>query len=122
MWYHKVQTGKEGCNGKRVFMCSKRAMTADGVRGKGTVSFWKPIVVHDILSYVSTVTGIGLGTVVFARWTNTDQGRILMTHRGAFVSGDGNRSNVEVIHLGSIGKSVASSTAGFEMSLIRRRC
>jgi hypothetical protein len=41
-------------------MCSKRTMDADGVCGKGAASFWKPVIVCCLLTYVSTVTGIGM--------------------------------------------------------------
>ena len=69
MRHRKVQAGKEGCKGKRVFMCSKRAMAVDGVCGKGAASFWKPVIVCCLLAYVSSVTGIGVGTGMFVLYT-----------------------------------------------------
>ena len=111
MRHRKVQTVKEGCKGKRVFVFSKRVMDADGVYGKGTTSFWKPIVVHDMLDYMSTVSGICVGTVVFVLWTKRMSGADSYDPPGRFfVGGDGNRSIVEVTHLGSIGKSAALSS------------
>jgi hypothetical protein len=51
------------------FMCSSRASAADGVRGKGMASLWQPVVVNDMLGYISTVPGIGVGTGLFMVWT-----------------------------------------------------
>jgi hypothetical protein len=56
-------------NKRRVFLCSKRAVATDGVRGRGKASFWRPVVREDMLGYVSKVPGIGVGTGVFILWT-----------------------------------------------------
>jgi hypothetical protein len=56
-------------NKKRIFLCSKRAIATDGVRGRGTASFWKLVVCEDMIGYVSKVPGIGVGTGVFVLWT-----------------------------------------------------
>jgi hypothetical protein len=58
MRHRKVQAGKEGYKGKRVFMFSKRALAVDGVFGKGAASFWKSVIVCCLFDYVSTVEGL----------------------------------------------------------------
>ena len=50
-------------------MCSKRATALDGVQDKGLASLWQPVLVNDMLGYVSTVPGIGVGTGLFVIWT-----------------------------------------------------
>jgi hypothetical protein len=50
-------------------LCSKRAVATDGVRGRGKASFWRPVVLENMLGYVSKVPGIGVGTGVFILWT-----------------------------------------------------
>jgi hypothetical protein len=68
MRHRKVQAGKEGCKGKRVFMCSKRAMAVDGVCGKGAASFWKPVIVCCLLAWggflrpAGAFLSVGMGT------------------------------------------------------------
>ncbi len=61
----EVEKRRSQKSAKRVFMCSKRAAAADGVRDKGMASLWQPVVVNDMLGYVSTVPGIGFGTGLF---------------------------------------------------------
>jgi hypothetical protein len=71
MRHRQLEAEKRGSqkSTKRVFMCSKRATALDGVQGKGLASLWQPVVVNDMLGYVSTVPGIGVGTGLFVIWT-----------------------------------------------------
>jgi hypothetical protein len=54
---------------KRIFMCSERTTALDGVQGKVLSSLCQSVVVNDMLGYVSTVSGIGVGTDLFVIWT-----------------------------------------------------
>jgi hypothetical protein len=104
---------------KRVFMYSNRTVSVDGVQGKG-------IHLSDSQSWLMTCLDTsrlcrGLGLARAGLWSgpNVCRDQIVLIRRVATVS-DKNQSNVESIHLASIGRRAEMSSVKFEMRQIHR--